>query len=90
MENLQILRPTGLQTFLGHLDEVFQMLAIGAIVHQPRCDAIDKRLHPKSNQLGFHIVEFWNKHFRGPAIPKEEAGNWHEDDEMFLFKKVMR
>ncbi len=26
---------------------------------------------------------------RGPAIPEEEAGNWSEDDEMFVFRKVM-
>ena len=49
-----------------------------------------RNIHFYVNRCGFHIVEFWNKHFRGPAIPEEETGNWHEDDEMFLFRKVMR
>jgi len=34
-------------------------------------------------------VEFWNKHHHGPAIPDEEADNWSEDDEMFVFRKVI-
>ena len=49
-----------------------------------------RNIHFYVNRCGFHIVEFWNKHFHGPAIPEEEVGNWHEDDEMFLFRKVMR
>ena len=49
-----------------------------------------RNIHFYVNRCGFHIVEFWNKHFRGPAIPEEEVGNWHEDDEMFLFRKVIR
>ena len=49
-----------------------------------------RNIHFYVNRCGFHIVEFWNKHFHGPAIPDEEVGNWHEDDEMFLFRKVMR
>ena len=46
-----------------------------------------RNIHFYVNRCGFHIVEFWNKHFRGPAIPKEEEGHWSEDDEMFLFRK---
>ena len=49
-----------------------------------------RNIHFYVNRCGFHIVKFWNKHFRGPAIPEEETGNWHEDDEMFLYRKVMR
>ena len=49
-----------------------------------------RNIHFYVNRCGFHIVEFWNNHFHGPAIPEEEVGNWHEDDEMFLFRKVMR
>ena len=49
-----------------------------------------RNIHFYVNRCGFHIVKFWNKHFRGPAIPEEETGNWLEDDEMFLFRKVMR
>jgi hypothetical protein len=39
------------------------------------------------NRCGFHIVEFWNKYQRGPAVPEEEEGNWSMDDEMFVFRK---
>ena len=49
-----------------------------------------RNIHFYVNRCGFQIVEFWNKHFHGPEIPEEEAGNWHEDDEMFLFRKVIR
>jgi GNAT superfamily N-acetyltransferase len=50
----------------------------------------DKRnIHFYVNRCGFHIVEFWNKHHHGPAIPDEEVGNWSEDDEMFVFRKVI-
>ena len=48
-----------------------------------------RNIHFYVNRCGFHIVEFWNKHFHGPAIPEEEEGHWSEDDEMFLFRKVM-
>jgi len=24
-----------------------------------------------------------------PAVPDEESGNWSEDDEMFVFRKVI-
>ena len=24
-----------------------------------------------------------------PAVPEEESGNWSEDDEMFVFRKVI-
>lgn len=48
-----------------------------------------RNIHFYVNRCGFHIVQFWNKHFHGPAIPDGEVGNWHEDDEMFLFRKVM-
>ena len=49
-----------------------------------------RNIHFYVNRCGFHIVEFWNKYQHGPAIPDEEAGNWSEDDEMFVFRKVMR
>jgi len=48
-----------------------------------------RNIHFYVNRCGFHIVEFWNKYQHGPAIPEEEAGNWSEDDEMFVFRKVM-
>lgn len=48
-----------------------------------------RNIHFYVNRCGFHIVEFWNRHHHGPVIPEEEAGNWHEDDEMFVFRKVM-
>ena len=48
-----------------------------------------RNIHFYVNRCGFHIVEFWNKHFHGPAIPEDEEGHWSEDDEMFLFRKVM-
>ena len=47
-----------------------------------------RNIHFYVNRCGFHIVEFWNKYQHGPAIPEEEAGNWSEDDEMFVFRKV--
>ena len=46
-----------------------------------------RNIHFYVNRCGFHIVEFWNTHHHGPAIPEEEAGNWSEDDEMFRFEK---
>ena len=48
-----------------------------------------RNIHFYVNRCGFHIVEFWNKHFHGPAIPEEEEGHWSEDDEMFLFRKTI-
>lgn len=48
-----------------------------------------RNIHFYVNKCGFHIVEFWNKYQHGPAVPEEEAGNWSEDDEMFVFRKVM-
>ena len=48
-----------------------------------------RNIHFYVNRCGFHIVEFWNGHHLGPAIPNAEAGHWHEDDEMFVFRKVM-
>ena len=51
---------------------------------------LEKRnIHFYVNRCGFQIVEFWNKHFHGPAVPEEESGNWSEEDEMFLFRKVI-
>ena len=47
-----------------------------------------RNIHFYVNRCGFHIVEFWNKYQHGPAVPDEEAGNWSEDDEMFVFRKV--
>ena len=49
-----------------------------------------RNIHFYVNRCGFHIVEFWNKYHHGPAAPEEEVGNWSEDDEMFVFRKVMR
>jgi len=49
-----------------------------------------RNIHFYVNRCGFHIVEFWNKHHHGPEVPKEEADNWSEDDEMFVFRKVMK
>ena len=46
-------------------------------------------IHFYVNRCGFHIVEFWNKYQHGPAVPKEEEGNWSMDDEMFVFMKVI-
>ena len=48
-----------------------------------------RNIHFYVNRLGFHIVEFWNKHQHGPAVPEEESGNWSEEDEMFVFRKVI-
>ena len=48
-----------------------------------------RNIHFYVNRCGFHIVEFWNKHHHGPSIPDEEVGNWSEDDEMFVFRKVI-
>ena len=48
-----------------------------------------RNIHFYVNCCGFQIVEFWNKHFHGPAVPEEESGNWSEDDEMFVFRKVI-
>ena len=48
-----------------------------------------RNIHFYVNRCGFQIVEFWNKHYHGPAIPEEEEGNWSEDDEMFLFRKII-
>ncbi|MCR5130420.1 MAG: GNAT family N-acetyltransferase [Prevotella sp.] len=49
-----------------------------------------RNIHFYVNRCGFHIVEFWNKHHHGPAVPEEESGNWDEDDEMFVFRKVIQ
>ena len=46
-------------------------------------------IHFYVNRCGFQIVEFWNKHQHGPAVPEEEAGHWSEDDEMLVFRKVV-
>ena len=48
-----------------------------------------RNIHFYVNRLGFHIVEFWNKYQHGPAVPEEVEENWSEDDEMFLFRKIM-
>lgn len=48
-----------------------------------------RNIHFYVNRCGFQIVEFWNKHFHGPAVPEEESENWSEEDEMFLFRKVI-
>ena len=48
-----------------------------------------RNIHFYVNSCGFHIVEFWNKYHHGPAVPEEESGNWSEDDELFVFRKVI-
>ena len=48
-----------------------------------------RNIHFYVNRCGFQIVEFWNKHQHGPAVPEEEAGHWSEDDEMLVFRKVV-
>lgn len=49
-----------------------------------------RNIHFYVNRCGFHIVEFWNKYHHGPSIPPEEVNNGHEDDEMFVFRKVIK
>ena len=46
-----------------------------------------RNIHFYVNRCGFHIVEFWNTHHHGPAVPDSEEGNWDIDDEMFVFRK---
>ena len=48
-----------------------------------------RNIHFYVNLLGFHIVEFWNKYQRGPAVPEDIEDNWSDDDEMFLFRKII-
>ena len=48
-----------------------------------------RNIHFYVNRLGFHIVEFWNKHQHGPAVPEDIEENWSEDNEMFVFRKVI-
>ena len=48
-----------------------------------------RNIHFYVNRLGFHIVEFWNKYQRGPAVPEDIEENWSDEDEMFLFRKIM-
>ena len=48
-----------------------------------------RNIHFYVNRCGFHIVEFWNKHHHGPSVPEEDADNWREDDEMFVFRKEL-
>ena len=48
-----------------------------------------RNIHFYVNRLGFHIVEFWNKHHHGPAVPEDIEEDWSEDDEMFVFRKFM-
>ena len=48
-----------------------------------------RNIHFYVNRLGFHIVEFWNKYQRGPAVPDDIEENWNDDDEMFLFRKII-
>ena len=46
-----------------------------------------RNIHFYVNRCGFQIVEFWNKHQHGPAVPEEMQENWSEDDEMFVLRK---
>lgn len=48
-----------------------------------------RNIHFYVNRLGFHIVEFWNKYQHRPAVPEDTDENWSEDDEMFLFRKII-
>ncbi len=48
-----------------------------------------RNIHFYVNRLGFHIVEFWNKHHHGPSVPEDIEEDWSEDDEMFVFRKVI-
>ena len=48
-----------------------------------------RNIHFYVNRLGFHIVEFWNKYQHGPAVSEDIEENWSEDDEMFVFRKVI-
>ena len=48
-----------------------------------------RNIHFYVNRLGFHIVEFWNKYQHGPAVPDDIEENWSENDEMFLFRKII-
>ena len=50
---------------------------------------VKRNIHFYVNRLGFHIVEFWNKYQRGPAVPEDIDENWSDDDEMFLFRKII-
>lgn len=48
-----------------------------------------RNIHFYVNRLGFHIVEFWNKYQRGPAVPDDIEENWSDEDEMFLLRKII-
>lgn len=48
-----------------------------------------RNIHFYVNRLGFHIVEFWNKYQRGHAVPDDIEENWSDEDEMFLFRKII-
>ena len=48
-----------------------------------------RNIHFYVNRLGFHIVEFWNKYQHGPTVPEDIDENWSEEDEMFLFRKII-
>lgn len=48
-----------------------------------------RNIHFYVNRCGFHIVEFWNKYQHGTTPPDEDGGNWSENDEMFVFRKVL-
>ena len=48
-----------------------------------------RNIHFYVNRLGFHIVEFWNKYQHGPTVSEDIEENWSEDDEMFVFRKVI-
>ena len=48
-----------------------------------------RNIHFYVNRLGFHIVEFWNKYQHGPTVSEDIEENWSEDDELFVFRKVI-
>ena len=71
-------------------DEGWKITDLNYRVGETMTPYFEKRnIHFYVNRLGFHIVEFWNKYQRGPAVPEDIDENWSDDDEMFLFRKIM-
>ncbi|MBR3357253.1 MAG: GNAT family N-acetyltransferase [Solobacterium sp.] len=49
-----------------------------------------RNIHFYVNRCGFHIVEFYNDHHRGPAADDAGDGDEHSLEGMFRFEKRMR
>ena len=49
-----------------------------------------RNIHFYVNRCGFHIVEFFNEHHRGPAEEDYEEDSEQSLDGMFRFEKQMR